>query len=235
METSPRPTRESSKGRSMLELALAARYPGTSEGEVALRESAIAICTSHVRSNLSDKNIISRLCSPDQNIYWQALSEVLAAYELGKIGFQPISGKDGPDLFIVHEGKRIWIEVICPEPASIPECWLTRQPDTVYSLPHEAMLLRWTAAIKEKSEKLMGPRDDPAKGYLGKGRVAKEDSYVIAINGRLLRTVFPELEGVSQLPFAVEATFSVGPNQITINRETKEMIGTGSPASAKHS
>jgi hypothetical protein len=94
-------------------------------------------------------------------------------------------------------------------------------------MPHEAMLLRWTSAIKEKSEKLIGTPENPGTGYLIKGLVAADDSYVIAVNGRLLRSRFPQLEGISQFPFAVEATFSIGPYAVTINRETLESTDRG--------
>lgn len=89
------------------------------------------------------------------------------------------------------------------------------------------MLLRWTTAIKEKSEKLLGKLDEAAGGYLGKGVVAAEDAYVIAVNARLLRADWPNLEGISQFPFAVEATLCVGPFALTINRETLETIDAG--------
>ena len=37
--------------------------------------------------------------------------------------------------------------------------WLISQPGVAVSLPHEDILLRWTAAIKEKTEKLIGVPD----------------------------------------------------------------------------
>jgi hypothetical protein len=65
--------------------------------------------------------------------------------------------------------------------------WLQSKLDEVITLPHEAILLRWTAAIKEKAEKLLGNADKGIAGYIDKGVVGAEDSYVVAINGRLLR------------------------------------------------
>lgn len=86
------------------------------------------------------------------------------------------------------------------------------------------MLLRWTAAIKEKSEKLLGgPR---GSGYLAKGIVGPRDSYVIAVNGRRLRGAFASLHGISQFPFAVEAAFAVGPLQLHIDPQTLKTVRT---------
>jgi hypothetical protein len=88
--------------------------------------------------------------------------------------------------------------------------------------PHEPLLLRWTAAIKEKAEKLLGNAAG-AKGYLDKGIVATDDTYVIAVNGRLLRGPhFATINGISQFPFAVEAAFAVGPIAVVINLDTGE-------------
>ena len=65
-------------------------------------------------------------------------------------------------------------------------------------------------------------------GYIEKGIVASEDAYVIAVNGRQMRSgTFSALLGISQFPFAVEAVFAVGPYQISFNRNTLEQTGTG--------
>jgi hypothetical protein len=58
--------------------------------------------------------------------------------------------------------------------------WLQSKLDEVITLPHEAILLRWTAAIKEKAEKLLGNADKGIAGYIDKGVVGAEDSFYIA-------------------------------------------------------
>lgn len=97
----------------------------------------------------------------------------------------------------------------------LPDEWINHVSGNVVSLPHEEILLRWTSAIKEKAEKLLGRADrktgERIPGYIEKGIVTPSDAYVIAINGRLLRGfggAIPELHGISQLPYAVEATFA---------------------------
>ncbi|MBY3154465.1 hypothetical protein HFO56_19205 [Rhizobium laguerreae] len=208
----------------MLQTALSARYP--LPGHAALRTRAVALCLEHLASGLGDDNAEQRLCSAIDAVYWQQLSEVLLADQLSKIGFQPQHAATGPDFLIEHAGLRIWIEVICPEPMGIPGSWLQPVLGEVTNLPHEAMLLRWTAAIKEKSGKLIGTPANP-QGYFASNIVAADDIYVIAINGRLLRGGFSCLEGISQLPFAVEAVFSIGPYAIHIDRQTLETAGQG--------
>jgi hypothetical protein len=211
----------------MLETAFARRYPLETEGHLTLRKRGIALCRRHLENGLGDNDAERRLCSPIDEIYWQQLSEVLVADQLAQVGLLPSHRVAGPDFLIEYGQRRIWIEVICPTPVGIPAEWFVHADFEAYSMPHEAMLLRWTSAIKEKSEKLIGIPENPETGYLTKGLVAADDSYVIAVNGRLLRSNFPQLEGISQFPFAVEATFSVGPYAVTINRETLESTAGG--------
>lgn len=110
---------------------------------------------------------------------------------------------------------------MCPEPVGIPGDWLQGL------FPHEAILLRWTAAIKEKAEKLLG-KPGKAEGYLRSGIVGKTEPYVIAINGRRLRgKYFATITGISQFPFAAEAVFSIGPYAIRIDRQTLETVDAG--------
>lgn len=203
-----------------LQEALAKRYPH--ESEKAIRESVIEACQNHIRLNLGDADAEQKLCSEAPFKFWQQLSEVLLAYQLIKAGIQLVHESTGPDFLVEQDGKRIWIEVITPEPNSIPDEWVNHVSETVVTFPHESILLRWTAAIKEKAEKL--------NRYLESRLVKPEDAYVIAVNGRLLRGFggrFPEPHGISQFPFAVEATFSVGPFGIKIDPKTLKSVGSG--------
>lgn len=208
--------------------AIAARYlmPGP-EGDV-LRSAVENACEAFLASGQGDPNARQKLSSPDDATYWQQLSEVLVARELTNVGLSISHPRAGPDILLEHEGRRIWIEVICPEPTGLPAEWTNADRDQVRSLPHEAILLRWTAAIKQKAERLLGNATAGVRGYLESGIVHADDGYVIAVNARLLRagTGFPELFGISQFPYAVEATFSVGPIQVHIDRNTLATVGT---------
>jgi len=193
-----------------------------------MRERLLDVCTAFIEAGYGDKNTLQRLCSTNDAIYWQQLSEILIGHQLIEAELPIKHPKAGPDFVFENAGHRIWVEVVCPEPRDIPDEWIHHIPGTVIHLPHEALLLRWTAAIKEKSEKLLGKSGKG--GYLAKGIVAAADSYVIAVNGRMLRGfggVFPELAGISQFPYAVEATFALGPLQVMIDRNSLEATETG--------
>jgi type I restriction enzyme S subunit len=145
-----------------------------------------------------------------------------------QVGLPLTPSRNGPDFLIEVDGRKIWIEVICPQPTGIPEDWLAQPKGEVVGFPHEAILLRWTSGIKEKAEKLLGNTATPSKGYIDKGVVGANDAYVIALNGRLLRgSQFATITGISQFPFAVEAGFAVGPITIIINRDTMSQAGSG--------
>ena len=208
--------------------ALRARYPNNSERIQLLRQRLEEVCIAFIETDHGDGNAMQKLCSADDSQYWQQLSEVLVANQLLKVNLPITHPTEGPDFVFDCDSCRIWIEVICPEPRGIPDDWTKHISGTAVTLPHEAILLRWSAAIKEKAEKLLGKPG--MSGYLDKQTVGLNDVYVIAVNGRLLRGfngVFPELTGISQYPYAVEATFALGPLQVAINKTTLKATEKG--------
>jgi len=208
-----------------LRAAIELRYPQNVGPVPALRERMIEVTQAYLDAGQGDANALQRLCSADEFTYWQQLSEVLLGYQLGEAGIIFTHQAAGPDFLIEHDGRRIWVEVITPTPSGIPANWMAPpEISGVRDFPHEQILLRWTAAIKQKAEVLLGQPGQNA-GYLAGGIVGPDDCYVIAVNARLLRGyggTFAELTGISQWPFAVEATLAIGPLQLRINRDTLE-------------
>jgi hypothetical protein len=211
----------------MLADALRSRYSGVLPGDADVLKRVSEACKWYLSAGLGDDDAENRLSSPQDAIYWQQLSEVMIARELAQHGLAPLRRRDSPDFLVEHEGHRIWIEVICPEPRGVPSDWLDRPTGQAISLPHEEILLRWTSAIKEKFEKLTGKPEKVGTGYIAKGVVKPSDRYVIAVNGRLLRGAFPQITDISQYPFAVEATLAVGPWAMRINVATQDVVDTG--------
>ena len=211
-----------------IRVSLLQRYPGDHSKTLAVRQFVEHICVRHIESGLGDPNIAVELCSGDDARYWQRLSEILLASEMLDVGLTLTPSRKGPDFLIEMNGRRIWIEVICPQPTGVPQSWLDQPTGQAVGFPHQELLLRWTAAIKEKAEKLLGNPATSVKGYIDKGVVGPNDAYVIAVNARLLRGPhFPTITGISQFPFAVEAAFAVGPITVIINRETLKQVDQG--------
>lgn len=188
-----------------------------------------SVCQAFVDSGLADPKFVVELTSGSDSKFWSCVSEALLAERLRDKTFpaRSTSGQ-GPDLLVMNGCRKVWIEAICPEPVGVPETWLNIEPGKVGNFPHQEILLRWTSAVKEKAEKLLGSADGKVKGYIEKGVVAADDAYVIAINGcRLRHGPFSALLGISQFPFAAEAVFPIGPYQLQINRETLKVVERG--------
>ena len=207
-----------------LQRYLSDRYPASSPQCLAVRQYVGDVCQRFMASGIADPDFESELCSGTETRFWQRFTEAALTCDVLDAGLTIAPTRSGPDLCIEHKGRRIWVEFICPEPVGIPSNWLTHESGASPDFPHEPMLLRWTSAIKEKSEKLLGGQH--RDGYIKKGIVGPDDSYVIAVNGRQLRGTFASLHGISQFPFAVEAAFAVGPYQLHIDKESLTVVGS---------
>lgn len=104
--------------------------------------------------------------------------------------------EEGPDLLIVHAGKKIWIECVACEKGDGAD----RVPDleygTVQNVPSDEMLIRIAGALKEKHEKY--------KKYISKGIIEKTDQFIIAINRGELSHVD------TGLPLILRAVLAIG-------------------------
>lgn len=214
----------------MVGQALKSRFKGETSEQVNLIEALMTMISKCYVKGWNDGNAIKGLCSGDTSKYRQRLSEVLLFNLLSEHRHAPIFNSDGPDFVIEKDGRKIWIEVITPEPKGLPEDWTSGGAmEKVVTTPNDEILLRWTHAIDEKMHKLNGRKNSKTgefrPGYLQRNIVGPKDSYVIAINGIDLRGhwIFPNLDGISQYPYAVEAVFGIGPIQIHINRKTLEV------------
>lgn len=169
----------------------------------------------------ADSHFVEQLCSGDDSRFHQRFWEMSLAEHLEQCGFSISSDDEGPDLRAVEDERVFWLEAVVPDVGSgqnrLPEDYLRPTMGKVVTVPHEAILLRWTAAIKEKFRKY--------GGYREKGIVSAGEPYIIAVNSFLLGS--QGFHGVSQYPHAVEAVFPVGPLQITIDRETLKQTGQG--------
>ena len=166
---------------------------------------------------LADREFAAELGRGSKATYEQRMAEMLLADELWRNGFALRSAPEGPDFYASRDGNSAWIELITPEPTGIDASWLAASGEGVFDFPHEQLSLRWTAAIKEKFEKLVGNSANGKKGYLEKGIVKPHESYVIAVNQHLLCSRFRSITGISQIPFACEVLFAVGPKQLHID------------------
>lgn len=179
-----------------------------------------------IDEGLADLHFTKQIIDPNDYVHEQRMAELLLADHLWGLGFSLKSQTVGPDFLATKDGMSAWIELITPTPAGIDPAWLTPSPEGVWNYPHAEIALRYTAALKEKQEKLVG-NGKGKLGYLAQGIVGKHDIYVIAVNQHLLQPSFRTLSGISSIPTACEILFAVGPQQLHLDRTSGAVLDRG--------
>src|SRR3972149_6716901 len=101
----------------------------------------IRACKQFLTNRWGDKNSGTNLCVDDFPRYWQQLSEVLLANELARQDILFSHKASGPDFCITNGGKKIWVEVITPQPEKLTTEWSDQLGG---DHPHSQIKLRWT-------------------------------------------------------------------------------------------
>jgi hypothetical protein len=199
----------------------AAKYTGDHPDRLKIREHIAQLWAVH--EPLADRHFVEEFCSGDDARLHQRYWEMALTARCTALGFELSSADEGPDLKACKDGVCIWIEAIAPDPGArqnrLPKDYLDPYYDEPVArmVPHQAILLRWTAAVREKQRKHLE--------YLDRGLVSSADPYVIAVSSGMLG-IFG-FTGVSQFPAALEAVFPIGPYGISINSRTLEKVGEG--------
>jgi type I restriction enzyme S subunit len=164
------------------------------------------------KSAAADQNYLDALAGGDEGQFWSRAWEAMLHARLIGLGWT-VSGKGaGPDFEVQTPGGAVLVEATVPSPDGIPDYWL--KPPATGNFPSNEILLRWTSSLADKRKKQV---DDIAK------KNASEDvPYVLAINARRLGYHSTE-NGITGWPFAVEATFPVGPVAAKIDPETGKL------------
>jgi type I restriction enzyme S subunit len=180
------------------------------------------LLSAYETSGLAPPNLVRQVTSGDEQHLWAHVWEAILYQHLSALGFRfreggvKKAGQLGPDFGVLHEGKTIWIEAVVPSPEGIPADYL-KPPKSgevkSASVPHQEKLLRWTSVLKDKRDRL--------QWYLEREIIAETDTTVIAINAcRLADFAYNDL-GISRMPYAIEATFPVGPIGVPITFDGK--------------
>jgi type I restriction enzyme S subunit len=178
------------------------------------KASLVSLWQKYLALGLPNAHFVSEFTSGKKEIGLQRAWEMMLARHLDAQGHHLTTADKGPDFRFEHQGLTVWVEAVSPLPMNVPGHWLEHpKPDEfkVGDVPHTEVLLRWTAAIKAKWEKL--------EKYREKKIVGDKDAYVIAVNGCQLGA-FALNHGVSRYPYAVEAVYALGPVAIPIDKVT---------------
>jgi hypothetical protein len=144
--------------------------------------------------------------------YWEMY---LTSVFLGR-GLEVECHKPGPDILIIQDARRIWVEAVAPTQGA-PDS-KDRVPDfeinAVRDYPETQILLRYRSAIQEK-------RDKYAK-YLQDRIVLANDACVVAINSAKIPVAFLG----TTVPDILKALFPVGHLQVHIRKSDLKAVGT---------
>lgn len=159
----------------------------------------------HLAMDLADSHFTNELTSNDEYKFNSRLEEAIFGCKLQSLGHKlcPLQNGKGPDFLFRHNNSDIYVEVIAPTPSKVPEDWQNPKPGKSYRTPNKELLLRYTAAFKEKAERF--------KKYKIEKLIKEDSACIIAISSRQLSKTFPIDRGDSGYPFSVEVAFPIGP------------------------
>ena len=125
-----------------------------------------------------------------------------------------------PDLCVLEDGGRIWIEAITPDegapgPDQIVRPVPLNQGGGLFAAPIRQAQLRTSGAFWTKAQRIAR--------YLEQGVIAPEDTRIIAISASRFGVYVAE----QPLPLIMTTLFPIGDAYITIDRETGDVVEEG--------
>lgn len=165
-----------------------------------------------VASGAADTNYLDEL-NGDAGQFWSRVWEAMLYTRFNDQGWTVSGAGAGPDFSVEATNGPVLVEATVPAPEGLPANQLVFTPG-VHDGAHKEILLRWTAKLADKRAK--------HEEHISKKLADPALPFVIAINSCRLGWA-PEENGISQWPYAVEATFPIGPLAVPIDPETHEM------------
>jgi hypothetical protein len=122
---------------------------------------------------------------------------------------------DGPDILLVHNGRRVWVETVIATEGQGPDAIPQRPPGEAYSVPDPEIGLRLLNALQSKRSQY--------EQALARGTVRSDDAYVVAINAALISIAGLDLN----LHRIAKVLYGFGDEYYSINIETRQVVGAG--------
>lgn len=125
-----------------------------------------------------------------------------------------------PDLCVLDDGRRIWIEAIAPDrgadgPDQVRGPRPINEGGGLAVAPIRQAQLRTTSALLTKSRVI--------KRYVAEGTIGPDEVRLIAINAGRFGVIVPE----EPLPLVMSAVFPLGPQYLTIDRDSGDVVDEG--------
>jgi type I restriction enzyme S subunit len=129
-----------------------------------------------------------------------------------ELKIQKKSSAEGPDIQLLNQGRTIWVEAIAPTSGTGQDAVPPLENGKAQDTPKDQIILRLTAAIKEKF--------DQYKKYRKKNIIGDKDCFVIAVNGGHVRSALPD----PPPPYIVSSVFPFGDPVVTMDKKSMELI-----------
>ncbi|MDP1947920.1 MAG: hypothetical protein Q8L77_10520 [Nitrospirota bacterium] len=164
-----------------------------------------------------------QLLADDDKFYSLTWELMLGATLLEKgYHLEPSINDKRPDLCLILEGKRIWIECCLPtggdpsKPNSVTETVLTSDGDfEFHDVDHDKSVLRCTQILSEKKRQHLR--------WIAKGVCNQDEPFLIALNGRNLQlSIFN-----SSLPQILRALYGTGDMYVVLDSKDAEYRESG--------
>jgi hypothetical protein len=142
--------------------------------------------------------------------------EMYLAVTLLEQGFTIESPKPGPDVGIVVDGRRIWLEAVAPRPGESRDRVPSLVANQVSTVPNHLILLRYLNAIDKKLT-------EQYQRWRTAGIVGVDDAFIVAINPKALGREYVD----STPPRILQAAFPLGAPYVTLDPNGGGVIGEG--------
>ena len=156
----------------------------------------------------------------DDSKFYSLTWELILGAKLLEKGYhlEPSKNDDRPDLCLIWEGKRVWIECCLPtrgdplKPNSVTE---TPCDDEFHEVDPDKSVLRCTQVLCEKKRQHLS--------WIERGVCNQDDSFLIAINGCNLKLQIYN----SSLPQILRALYGIGNPFVVLDSKDAECRGSG--------
>jgi hypothetical protein len=184
----------------------------------------------------ADSHFLTEVKQSDSKFY-QRFWEMYLACSLIEKEFSIESDDEGPDICIVLEGQKVWVEAIVPtkgegenavhiDSQTVPSQGEGKDESSILEtdvyatkLQPEKIQLRYCSAVRDKYEKY--------KKYFEKEILSSTDCYIIAINGSWILSPFGKLLEEDEIPQIIKSVLPIGHSYIKISESTEEVIEQG--------
>jgi len=165
-------------------------------------------------SQYADNEFLTEIRKTFHARYWETYLTVCFI----EMGFEVECLKPGPDIGIKFNGHKIWIEATTPtngDPNSAHSIPKVEPDGTVYTVPNEKILLRYTNSIDSKIQQY--------KRWVDKSILSDRDPFVIALNPKIIDFEYAD----TNPPRLLQTVFAIGAPYVSINPQTLDMISSG--------